>query len=156
MTSRERQAGIAIACVVSACMLVAIGLGAVALAIAASEGNISVANSGRTIGADKDWAQPAGDYANTRYSTLTQINSDNVKALTPTWTFSTAVLRGHEGAPLVVGDIMYVHTPFPNIVYALDLGHDGSILWKYEPKQDPNVIPLMCCDTVNWDCSQSP
>ena len=149
MTSRERQAGIAIACVVSACLLVAIGLGAVALAIAASEGNIAVANSGRTIGADKDWAQPAGDYANTRYSTLTQINSDNVKALTPTWTFSTAVLRGHEGAPLVVGDIMYVHTPFPNIVYALDLDHDGSILWKYEPKQDPNVIPLMCCDTVN-------
>ena len=149
MTSRERQAGIPIACVVSACLLVAIGLGAVALAIAASEGNIAVANSGRTIGADKDWAQPAGDYANTRYSTLTQINSDNVKALTPTWTFSTAVLRGHEGAPLVVGDIMYVHTPFPNIVYALDLDHDGSILWKYEPKQDPNVIPLMCCDTVN-------
>ena len=149
MTSKERQAGIAIACVVSACLLVAIGLGAVALAIAASEGNIAVANSGRTIGADKDWAQPAGDYANTRYSTLTQINSDNVKALTPAWTFSTAVLRGHEGAPLVVGEVMYVHTPFPNVVYALDLDHDGSILWKYEPKQDPNVIPLMCCDTVN-------
>jgi lanthanide-dependent methanol dehydrogenase len=149
MTSKERQAGIAIACIVSACLLVAIGLGSVALAIAASEGNIAVANSGRTIGANKDWAQPAGDYANTRYSTLTQINSDNVKALTPTWTFSTAVLRGHEGAPLVVGDIMYVHTPFPNIVYALDLNHDGSILWRYEPKQDPNVIPLMCCDTVN-------
>ena len=65
------------------------------------------------------------------------------------WTFSTGVLRGHEGAPLVVGDMMYVHTPFPNIVYALDLNHDGKILWKYEPKQDPNVIPVMCCDTVN-------
>ena len=23
------------------------------------------------------------------------------------------------------------------------------MLWKYEPKQDPNVIPVMCCDTVN-------
>ena len=44
---------------------------------------------------------------------------------------------------------MYVHTPFPNNVYALDLNHDGKILWKYEPKQDPNVIPVMCCDTVN-------
>jgi PQQ-dependent dehydrogenase (methanol/ethanol family) len=44
---------------------------------------------------------------------------------------------------------MYVHTPFPNIVYALDLNNDGKILWKYEPKQDPNVIPVMCCDTVN-------
>jgi glucose dehydrogenase len=129
--------------------LVAIGSGAGALAIAASEGNIAAGNKGRTLGADKDWAQPAGDYANTRYSTLTQINSENVKALTPAWTFSTGVLRGHEGAPLVVGDVMYVHTPFPNIVYALDLDHDGRILWKYEPKQDQNVIPVMCCDTVN-------
>ncbi len=67
----------------------------------------------------------------------------------PAWTFSTGVLRGHEGAPLVIGDMMYVHTPFPNNVYALDLNHDGKIIWKYEPKQDPNVIPVMCCDTVN-------
>ena len=59
------------------------------------------------------------------------------------------MLRGHEGGPLVIGDVMYVHTPFPNIVYALDLNNDGRILWKYEPKQDPNVIPIMCCDTVN-------
>ena len=59
------------------------------------------------------------------------------------------MLRGHEGAPLVVGNMMYVHTPFPNNVFALDLDHDGKILWKYEPKQDPNVIPVMCCDTVN-------
>ena len=34
-------------------------------------------------------------------------------------------------------------------VYALDLNNDAKILWKYEPKQDPNVIPVMCCDTVN-------
>jgi PQQ-dependent dehydrogenase (methanol/ethanol family) len=97
----------------------------------------------------KDWVMPAGDYANQRHSALKQITADNVKNLTPKWTFSTGVLRGHEGAPLVVGDTMYVHTPFPNIVYALDLNNDGKILWKYEPKQDPNVIPVMCCDTVN-------
>jgi PQQ-dependent dehydrogenase (methanol/ethanol family) len=97
----------------------------------------------------KDWVMPAGDYANTRHSMLKQITPDNVKNLAPKWTFSTGVLRGHEGAPLVIGDTMYVHTPFPNIVYALDLNNDGKILWKYEPKQDPNVIPVMCCDTVN-------
>jgi len=97
----------------------------------------------------KNWAMPTGDYANTRYSTLDKINKDNVKDLQVKWTFSTGVLRGHEGGPLVVGDVMYVHTPFPNIVYALDLNNDGKILWKYEPKQDPNVIPIMCCDTVN-------
>ncbi|MEA1830794.1 methanol/ethanol family PQQ-dependent dehydrogenase [Methylobacterium durans] len=89
------------------------------------------------------------DYANTRYSKLDQINAGNVKNLQVAWTFSTGVLRGHEGSPLVVGNMMYVHTPFPNIVYALDLDKEAKIVWKYEPKQDPSVIPVMCCDTVN-------
>jgi len=97
----------------------------------------------------KDWVIQAGDYANTRYSKLDQITDKNVGKLVPAWSFSTGVLRGHEGSPLVVGDIMYLHTPFPNNVYALDLNNEGKILWKYEPKQDPNVIPVMCCDTVN-------
>jgi len=97
----------------------------------------------------KDWVMPTGDYANHRYSKLKQINAQNVKNLRVAWTFSTGVLRGHEGAPLVIGNVMYVHGPFPNPVFALDLDHDGRILWKYEPKQDPNVIPVMCCDTVN-------
>ncbi|MCW2283612.1 alcohol dehydrogenase (cytochrome c) [Rhodoblastus acidophilus] len=97
----------------------------------------------------KQWVIQAGSYDNNRYSKLDQINQSNVGKLAPAWSFSTGVLRGHEGSPLVVGDVMYVHTPFPNIVYALDLNNDGKILWKYEPKQDPNVVPVMCCDTVN-------
>jgi PQQ-dependent dehydrogenase (methanol/ethanol family) len=92
---------------------------------------------------------PTQTYNNQRYSGLSQITAANVGKLQVAWTFSTGVLRGHEGAPLIVGDVMYVHTPFPNSVFALDLNHDGKILWKYEPKQDPNVIPVMCCDTVN-------
>ncbi|HMG49335.1 MAG TPA: PQQ-dependent dehydrogenase, methanol/ethanol family, partial [Inquilinus sp.] len=95
------------------------------------------------------WTQPAGNYANTRYSALKQITTANVKNLQVAWSFSTGVLRGHEGGPLVIGDTMYIHAPFPNTVYALDLANSGKILWKYEPKQDPNVIPVMCCDTVN-------
>jgi PQQ-dependent dehydrogenase (methanol/ethanol family) len=97
----------------------------------------------------KDWVMPTGDYANQRYSKLNQINAQNVGRLQVAWTFSTGVLRGHEGGPLVIGDVMYVHGPFPNPVFALDLNSDAKILWKYEPKQDPNVIPVMCCDTVN-------
>jgi PQQ-dependent dehydrogenase (methanol/ethanol family) len=97
----------------------------------------------------KQWGIQTGDYANTRYSKLDQINAKNVDKLQVAWTFSTGVLRGHEGGPLVIGDIMYVHTPFPNNVFALDLNDNGRIIWKYEPKQDPNVIPVMCCDTVN-------
>jgi len=97
----------------------------------------------------KEWVMPTGDYANHRYSKLNQINAQNVGKLQVAWTFSTGVLRGHEGGPLVIGDVMYVHGPFPNPVFALDLNNDAKILWKYEPKQDPSVIPVMCCDTVN-------
>ncbi|MFG1204720.1 methanol/ethanol family PQQ-dependent dehydrogenase [Xanthobacter aminoxidans] len=89
------------------------------------------------------------DYANTRYSPLKQIDAGNVGRLQVAWTFSTGVLRGHEGAPLVVGDVMYVHTPFPNVVYALDLKNEGRILWKYEPRQNKDVAAVMCCDLVN-------
>jgi len=64
------------------------------------------------------------------------------------WTFLTGVLRGHEGGPLVIGDTLFVHSPFPNKVFAIDL-ETQKIKWKYEPKQDPSVIPVMCCDTVN-------
>ncbi len=96
-----------------------------------------------------NWAIQTGDYANQRYSSLAQITADNVKDLRVAWTFSTGVLRGHEGSPLVIGSTMYVHTPFPNNVFALDLDNDGAIKWRYEPKQDPDTIPVMCCDTVN-------
>ncbi|MBH0239863.1 methanol/ethanol family PQQ-dependent dehydrogenase [Methylobrevis albus] len=95
-----------------------------------------------------EWAIQTGDYANTRFSALDQIDRDNVGRLKVAWTFSTGVLRGHEGGPLVIGDVMYVHTPFPNTVYALDLDNDGAILWRYQPQQDPSTIEVMCCDTV--------
>jgi lanthanide-dependent methanol dehydrogenase len=120
----------------------AIGLAAVAPASANDEVMKLTADPNQ-------WVIQTGDYANTRYSKLDQINASNVGKLQVAWTFSTGVLRGHEGSPLVVGNVMYVHTPFPNIVYALDLDNEGRIIWKYEPKQDPNVIPVMCCDTVN-------
>ena len=97
----------------------------------------------------KEWVMPTGDYSNSRYSQLKQIKADNVGKMQVAWTFSTGVLRGHEGGPLIIGDVMYVHGPFPNPVFALDLNNDGKILWKYEPRQDPDVIPVMCCDTVN-------
>ena len=95
------------------------------------------------------WALQTGDYANHRFSTLDQINTRNVGDLKVAWSFSTGVLRGHEGTPLVIGSTMYLHSPFPNVVYALNLDDENKIIWKYSPKQDPSVIGVMCCDTVN-------
>jgi PQQ-dependent dehydrogenase (methanol/ethanol family) len=100
------------------------------------------------IADSSNWAAQAGDYANHRHSELKQINTGNVKGLQVAWTMSTGVLRGHEGSPLVVGDTMYIHTPFPNNVFAVNL-KDQTYKWKYEPKQDADVVPVMCCDTVN-------
>lgn len=97
-----------------------------------------------------NWVMPAGNYNNQRYSSLHQINKKNINELNMAWSFSTGVLRGHEGNSLVIGDTLYIHTPFPNIVYALDLNNDGAIKWKYEPKQSyDETVPVMCCDTVN-------
>src|ERR1700759_3226536 len=128
-------------------VLIATCLGAVATFVAGAANANDALNQ---MSQDpKAWVMPAGDYANTRYSKLNQITAANVGKLQVAWTFSTGVLRGHEGGPLVLGNVMYVHTPFPNKVYALDLSNENKIIWSYEPKQDPNVIPVMCCDTVN-------
>ncbi len=95
-----------------------------------------------------NWVMWGNTYDGNRYSELDQINSNNADQLQPVWTFSTGVLRGHEGGPLVLGDMMYINTPFPNKVIALNLG-DRTIEWTYEPDQNPDVVPVMCCDTVN-------
>src|SRR4051794_1809205 len=99
---------------------------------------------------DKQWTMQNKNHAPTRYTTLDSITADNIKNLRVAWTFSTGVLRGHEGGPLVIGSTMFVHTPFPDIVYALDLTKEGApAKWKYVPKQDSQVIAIACCDTVN-------
>src|SRR5258708_22093259 len=95
-----------------------------------------------------NWAAQPGDYSNHRYSPLKQINESHVAKLQVAWTMSTGVLRGHEGSPLVIGDTMYIHSPFPNKVIAISL-KDQTFLWQYEPKQDTQVVSVMCCDTVN-------
>ena len=95
-----------------------------------------------------NWAMWGRTYDGQRYSPLDQINKENVGDLQVAWTFSTGVLRGHEGGPLVIGDTMWVHTPFPNKVFSIDLA-DQSINWIYEPKQNAaETVPVMCCDTV--------
>jgi PQQ-dependent dehydrogenase (methanol/ethanol family) len=98
---------------------------------------------------DGQWLMAAKDYANTRYSALDQINTGNVANLKEAWSFSTGATNGHEAAPLVVGDTMYVVTPFPNMLYALDLQNGGTLKWSYDPKAAPAAKGVACCDVVN-------
>jgi PQQ-dependent dehydrogenase (methanol/ethanol family) len=96
------------------------------------------------------WVMQRKNYAATGYSELNQITVDNVKNLKVAWTFSTGALRGHEGAPLVVGTTMFVHSAFPNHVYALDLTKQPYVIkWSYSPKQDTKAVPVACCDVVH-------
>jgi len=97
-----------------------------------------------------EWNVPAGDYSSSRFSDLDQITPANAKNLHASWTFSTGVLRGHEGQPLVVGNTMYVVTPYPNVSYALDLATEGQPLkWKVRPENSQTAVGLACCDVVN-------
>ncbi|HYH09581.1 MAG TPA: methanol/ethanol family PQQ-dependent dehydrogenase [Thermoanaerobaculia bacterium] len=99
---------------------------------------------------DGQWLTPQKDYANTRYSGLQQINLSNVDQLKVMTTFSTGLVNGHEAPPLVVGDTMYLVTPFPNILYALNLREPGGATkWVYRPDPDPAAQGVACCDVVN-------
>jgi PQQ-dependent dehydrogenase (methanol/ethanol family) len=109
----------------------------------------AAADQEKAIASSDNWAAPRGDYSNQAYSKLTQINQGNVKNLKAAWTFATGVNRGHEGSPLVIGNMMYVHTAFPNNIYALDLNDNQKIVWSYFPKQDPSVQAVLCCDNVS-------
>jgi methanol dehydrogenase (cytochrome c) subunit 1 len=98
---------------------------------------------------NNNWVMTGRTYNADNYSPMTQINKENVKNLRPAWSFSTGVLHGHEGTPLVVGDVMYLHSPFPNTTFALDLKEPGRIIWQHKPKQDPTARAVACCDVVN-------
>ena len=105
---------------------------------------------GRLEPDDGQWIRPAKDFASTRYSTLNQINTANVKDLKVAFTFSTGQDHGHEAAPIVVNNTMYIITPWPNELYALDLTKPGApIKWEYQPKPTPASKGVACCDVVN-------
>lgn len=97
-----------------------------------------------------DWPMPSGDFANTRFSPLDQIDTANVRDLRLVWTFSDGNKQGHESAPIVIGSTMYVVSPFPNYLFALDLTRPGAPLkWSYKPPYLSAAKGVACCDWVN-------
>jgi methanol dehydrogenase (cytochrome c) subunit 1 len=98
---------------------------------------------------NENWVMPGKNYSSQNYVPIDQINTENVKQLRAAWSFSTGLLHGHEGTPLVVDGVMYVHTSFPNNTFALDLTDPGRIIWQHKPKQDPAARSVACCDLVN-------
>ena len=121
----------------------AIGVAGTVLPAFANDKLVELSNS------EENWPMTGKTYKAQNYSKATQINVENVKNLKPAWAFSTGVLHGHEGTPLVIGDKMFVHGAFPNPTFALDLNEPGKILWQHKPKQAPTARAVACCDVVN-------
>ena len=78
----------------------------------------------------ENWLHLRGNYQGWMYSPLSQINTNNVKNLVPVWSYSTGVDSGHEAPPLVNDGMMYVATPYDQIL-ALD-AKTGDLVWSYE------------------------
>ena len=98
---------------------------------------------------DGQWTLAGKNPQLTRFSGLSAIDRGNVGQLQLAWSFSTGVLRGHEAAPLVVGDTMYIVTPYPNLLHALDLRRNGDKKWTYRPQPLSESQGVACCDVVN-------
>jgi lanthanide-dependent methanol dehydrogenase len=119
-------------------------------AIAPQAGSSLAAEPQRASTEDDEWRMAAKDYQNTRFSRLRQIDTSNVARLQPAWSYPTGNQRGHEAAPLVIGDRMYLVTPFPNELLAFDLAKPGAhVAWVYRPAPDPAAQGVACCDVVN-------
>jgi lanthanide-dependent methanol dehydrogenase len=120
------------------------------IAIAACIGLVAPLALGQLPADDGQWLMPAKNYASTRFSSLDQITVSNVAQLKPAFSFSTGLVRGHEAAPIVADNTMFIVAPYPNPVFALDLTKPGAPLkWKFEPKPDASAQGVACCDTVN-------
>jgi PQQ-dependent dehydrogenase (methanol/ethanol family) len=118
-------------------------------AAASAQSNGARPAAGASGPEDGQWTMPSKDYASTRYSGLNQINGGNVARLRLAFSFDTNNRRGQEAAPIVVGSTMYVITPYPNYVWALDLAKGGKPKWVFRPRPKPASQGVACCDVVN-------
>ncbi len=110
---------------------------------------LSGCGSSTNVAEASDWTIPLGSYSAIRHSALKQIDTSNADKMRMAWTMSTGTLRGQEGQPLVVGNMMYFESSYPNYVYAVDLDDVGKIVWKFAPEQDKFAPSVACCDVVN-------
>ena len=110
---------------------------------------VLLSGCGPAAPANADWTIPLGSYSAIRHSSLKQIDKTNAAKMKMAWSMSTGTLRGQEGQPLVVGNMMYFESSYPNYVYAINLDDVGKIVWKFSPEQDKFAPSVACCDVVN-------
>jgi alcohol dehydrogenase (cytochrome c) len=87
-----------------------------------------------------NWMLYRRTYDGHGYSPLDQINTSNVKNLTPVWTFSTGVVEGHEAPPIVNNGVMFIATPFGQVI-ALN-AKSGEEYWRYKRQLPDDLFQL--------------
>lgn len=125
------------------------GFAAIAFALAALAATAPSPAAAQGAGSGAEWSTPSGTLQATRYSTLADISSANVARLVEEFSVPTGTRGAHQGQPLVVGGRMYIVTPYPNRLIALDLAHPGLTLWTFDPKPREYARGVACCDVVN-------
>ncbi len=96
--------------------------------------------------AQSNWTTYGGSDWNQRWSNLEQINTKNVSSLVPRMVLQTGTKPGSfENTPIVVGDVMYVTTPYNDAVFAYDLAKKKE-LWRFGYKLAPATY---CCGPNN-------
>jgi quinohemoprotein ethanol dehydrogenase len=93
------------------------------------------------------WLTHGRDYAETRFSPLAAIDSDNVNRLGLAWQWDTGTFRGLEATPLVANGVLYATAPWSE-VFALD-ARTGELRWRWDPQVPRSHGRVACCDVVN-------
>lgn len=94
-----------------------------------------------------EWLTYGRDYAEQRFSPLTQISDRNVGQLGLAWFADLDTARGQEATPLMHDGTLYVSTAW-SMVKAFD-ARTGALKWSYDPKVPRETLVRACCDAVN-------
>ncbi|HEY0963819.1 MAG TPA: PQQ-dependent dehydrogenase, methanol/ethanol family [Pseudomonadales bacterium] len=113
----------------------------------ASFGNVTFE---RLLNADSEpgqWLTEGRDFGKGHYSTLDQINRDNVGQLGLAWDYQMGTTRGQEATPVMIDGVLYA-AGTTGRVYALNAA-TGEEIWTFDPMSDGQVNRYTCCDEVN-------
>ena len=114
-------------------------------------------SNGQPAESAADWTAYGGTGHGTRYSSLRQITSNNVKNLRLAWEFQTGDRKGpddpdeftNEATPLKIGELLYTCSPH-QIVFALEAA-TGKLRWKFDPQiQHNKSFQHMTCRGVSY------
>ena len=96
---------------------------------------------------DNGWLMYRHDYTSSGYSALDQITKANVTSLKQVWDYTSDMKQGHESAPIVNGDYLYITKPKDGLIAFQ--ASTGKQLWKYQKDLSQAGLKTVCCDVVN-------